>query len=64
MKFNNNRDTVLQLWRKNIPICIEVLLSCVCNDDGNNGTGNNLTTDTLDSGFLLEQWHFDVNFRR
>ncbi|XP_044264670.1 protein FAM214A [Tribolium madens] len=57
--YENVRLEVLDLWKKNIPVCLEVLLTCSCKND--------LTIkspETYDDDFLLEKWYFSINHRR
>ncbi|XP_008195164.3 atos homolog protein A isoform X1 [Tribolium castaneum] len=57
--YENVRLEVLDLWKKNIPVCLEVLLTCPCK--------NNVTIkspETYDDDFLLEKWYFSINHRR
>ncbi|CAG9766500.1 unnamed protein product [Ceutorhynchus assimilis] len=51
-RFKKNRDTILRQFKKRVPVCIEVLFTCVCKEFGN------VETDDLDNAVLLEQWFF------
>lgn len=57
LKFDCDRRTVLSLCQKNIPLCIEVLLTCQCKDIDD-------LTDDLDNPYVLEQWYFTVRSKR
>lgn len=57
-QFKNNREIILNIFNKGLPLCIEVLFTCACKEINNN------ETDNLDNAFLLEQWHFYVNRKR
>lgn len=68
MKFASNfqcstyesvRVEVLNLWKKNIPVCLEVLLTCSC--QYNSSVKSSVT---CDDNFLLEKWYFNINHRR
>ncbi|KAJ3637121.1 hypothetical protein MTP99_000604 [Tenebrio molitor] len=57
--FENVRSEVLDLWKKNIPVCLEVLLTCSCKNDI-----RIKSSETYDDDFLLEKWYFSINHRR
>ncbi|KAJ3648418.1 hypothetical protein Zmor_020223 [Zophobas morio] len=57
--YENVRGEVLNLWKKNIPVCLEVLLTCSCKNDV-----TTKTSETCDDDFLLEKWYFSINHRR
>ncbi|KAJ8955886.1 hypothetical protein NQ318_005434 [Aromia moschata] len=57
MKFENDKRTILNLCQKNLPLCIEVLLTCACKELGS-------VTSDPDNFYLLEQWHFTVGVKR
>nr|XP_023025638.1 protein FAM214A [Leptinotarsa decemlineata] len=57
LKFENDRETVLDLCQKEVPLCIEVLLACSCEEI-------DAKTDSLDSAYVLEQWHFDIQSKK
>ncbi|RZB77465.1 protein FAM214A, partial [Asbolus verrucosus] len=57
--FENVRSEILNLWKKNIPVCLEVLLTCSCKNDL-----NVKSSETYDDDFLLEKWYFSINHRR
>ncbi|XP_072387698.1 atos homolog protein A isoform X2 [Diabrotica undecimpunctata] len=53
LKYENDRETVISLCKKDIPLCIEVILTCECKEVDE-------TTDNLNGIYVLEQWHFSV----
>lgn len=57
LKFENDRKTVLNVYQKNLPLCIEVLLTCACSKI-------NGVTQTSENTFVLEQWHFNISIKR
>lgn len=63
--FERFRKEVLELWRKNIPVCLEVLLTCGCKDTKNVTIIEKRGGDCDDTAdFLLEKWSFSINHRR
>ncbi|XP_060522005.1 atos homolog protein A [Cylas formicarius] len=52
-QFQDHRDTILRLCKKGAPLCVEVIVTCPCNEG-----------DTLDDALLLEQWHFRITSDR
>ncbi|XP_018562882.1 protein FAM214A [Anoplophora glabripennis] len=58
LKFENDRKTVLNLYQKSLPLCIEVLLTCACTKL------NGVVAHTSDNTFVLEQWHFNISIKR
>lgn len=59
VRFEHDRKTVLNFWQRNIPLCIEVLLTCMCpNLDGKK------KLESVNSSLLLEQWYFSISYRR
>ncbi|KAJ8923902.1 hypothetical protein NQ315_006678 [Exocentrus adspersus] len=57
LKFENYRKTVLNIHETKIPLCIEVLLTCACNQI-------NGKTQISENTFVLEQWHFNIKTGR
>lgn len=69
IKYEKVREEVLDLWRKGIPLCVEVLLTanCACKSNEVEGCCSKKTLeqiDSPDSGLLLEQWFITVSHRR
>ncbi|GJQ82726.1 hypothetical protein Trydic_g19735 [Trypoxylus dichotomus] len=62
-KYEYVQSQVLGLWRKNIPICVEVFLVPICSCD-NNDTAIPGCSDSIQGGILLEQWYLTVNHHR
>ncbi|KAG5888004.1 hypothetical protein JTB14_016628 [Gonioctena quinquepunctata] len=58
LKFENDRETVLNLCQKKEPLCIEVLLACNCKEI------DHRTTDSLENIYVLEQWHFRIGSKK
>lgn len=62
-KYENVKKEVLNLWKKGIPLCVEVsltnLCSCIQNVD-DEANAQNYDYDEL----LLEQWHFTITQSR
>ncbi|CAG9813749.1 unnamed protein product [Phaedon cochleariae] len=54
LKYENDRETVLNLCRKEIALCIEVLLTCQCKEIDDR-------EENIDDIYVLEQWHFDID---
>lgn len=56
LKFETDREAVLNLCKRDIPLCIEVILTCKCKEVDDR-------TDNLNI-YVLEQWHISVSSRR
>ncbi|VEN41513.1 unnamed protein product [Callosobruchus maculatus] len=57
MRFKKDKKTILNFSRKNIPLCVEVLLSCSCKEIS-------AITGSMEDIHMLEQWHFSVSSKR
>lgn len=63
-KYKGYQKRVLSLWNKRIPLCVEVLLvaTCAC-EESTTGTAH-AATQPSPNGLLLEQWYFNISYRR
>ncbi|XP_057655328.1 atos homolog protein A [Diorhabda carinulata] len=57
MKFDTDRQKVLNFCKKGIPLCIEVILTCECKEFDE-------TTENLEDTYVLEQWHFSIRSKK